>query len=161
VRLYLVQHGEALPEEKDPQRHLTEKGLADVKAVAAFLRPLKVSVAAVWHSGKPRAQQTAEILARALAGKPKVVRRDGLGPKDAVGPVRDAVERSKQDLMIVGHLPFLTKLTGALVAGDKAREVVAFQYGGVVCLENADGTGWKVGWIIVPELLVGHARASD
>jgi len=154
VRLYLVQHGEALPEEKDPGRHLTEKGLSDVKRVASYLRPLKLSVGTVWHSGKPRALQTAEILAPALAGKAKVVQRDGLGPKDPVGPVRGAVERSRQDLMIVGHLPLLEKLAASLVAGDKSTEVIAFRYGSVVCLENAADGGWRVAWMIVPDLII-------
>lgn len=154
MRLYLVQHGEALPEEVDPDRHLSEKGAAEVEKVARFLRLLKLPVAAVWHSGKPRAQQTAEVLAAALAKKPSVVRRDGLAPKDPVGPVRAAVERSGKDLMIVGHLPLLEKLAASLVTGAKSREVVAFRYSGVVCLENADDSGWKVAWMIVPDLII-------
>jgi phosphohistidine phosphatase len=153
VRLYLVQHGEALPEEVDPDRHLSEKGLQDVEKVARFLRPLKLSVAEVWHSGKARAQQTAEVIAEALANTPRVKRREGLAPKDPVGPVRAAIERFGDDLMIVGHLPLLGKLAASLIAGDKSLDVVTFRYGGVVCLDDADG-GFKVAWMIVPDLIM-------
>ena len=153
MRLYLVQHGEALSEEKDPDRHLSSAGARDVEKVARFLELLKLSVPAVWHSGKPRAAQTAEILAPALAGKSKVVRHEGLGPKDPVGPVSKHVERSTQDLLIVGHLPLLGKLAPSLVTGETSNEVVAFRYGCVVCLDNADENGWKVAWMIVPELV--------
>ena len=153
VRLYLVQHGEALPEEVDPERHLSEEGLRDVEKVARFLRPLKLPVSEVWHSGKPRAQQTAEVLARALAKKARVVRRDGLAPKDPVRPLRTAVERFGNDLMIVGHLPLLEKLAASLVTGKKSSAVVTFRYGGVVCLEDTNNDGWKVAWMIVPELI--------
>jgi phosphohistidine phosphatase len=153
--LYLVQHGEALPEDADPDRHLSEKGAADVEKVARFLRPMKLSMAAVWHSGKPRAQQTAEVLAGALTKKPSVVQRDGLSPKDPVAPVRKAVEGLGEDLMIVGHLPLLGKLAASLVTGDKSVDVVTFRYGGVVCLENTDGgDGWTVAWMIVPDLIL-------
>jgi phosphohistidine phosphatase len=64
MRLYLVQHGEAKPEEEDPAHHLTERGFADLQKVADLLRPLKLAVLAIWHSGKPRAVQTAQILAQ-------------------------------------------------------------------------------------------------
>ena len=63
MRLYLVQHGQAKSEELDPQRGLTEQGVQDVERLAAFLKPLSLAVQVVWHSGKTRAAQTAEILA--------------------------------------------------------------------------------------------------
>jgi phosphohistidine phosphatase len=154
MRLYLVQHGEARPEAVDPQRHLTDQGVRDTEKVADFLRPLSLSVAEVWHSGKPRARQTAELLAAAFSAREGVIHREGLAPKDPAGPVREAVEQSARDLMIVGHLPFLGKLAASLVVGDEARDVLAFRYAGVVCLERDDGgRDWKVAWMIAPDLL--------
>src|SRR5688572_29245639 len=37
MRLYLVQHGEAVPEQVDPQRPLSEAGRRDVQAMARLL----------------------------------------------------------------------------------------------------------------------------
>ena len=67
MHVYLVQHGQSKSEEEDPQRGLTDKGMSEVQKVADFLRPLEFEVDAVWHSGKARAQQTTELLARAIS----------------------------------------------------------------------------------------------
>ncbi|MGD1278481.1 MAG: phosphohistidine phosphatase SixA [Tepidisphaeraceae bacterium] len=153
MRLYLVQHGEAHPENVDPQRRLTDKGIHDTKKVAQFLRPLKLSVEAIWHSGKPRASQTAQILASGVSARQGLVQRDDLNPNDRVAPVRKAIEQSPHDRMIVGHLPFLGKLAAMLVTGNKDSEVLAFRYGGVVCLERADDGSWRLAWMVVPDFL--------
>jgi phosphohistidine phosphatase len=118
--------------------------LADVAKVADFLRPLGLKVAVIWHCGKPRAEQTAELLASAIAGEHGIVQQKGLAPDDPVKPVRKMIEKSEQDLMIVGHLPFLGKLAASLVTSDEAAEVVKFRYGGVVCLDRTDDGRWAV-----------------
>jgi phosphohistidine phosphatase len=154
MRLYLVRHGEAKHEDEDPERHLTDRGRRDVERVAALLAPLGLSVGGVWHSGKARARETAAIVARALAGAPEPVVRAGLAPGDAPDSVQAEIERSAQDLMIVGHLPFLGRLASLLLAGWTEGVVTDFQPGGVVCLERAGaGQRWGVRWSVPPELL--------
>ena len=159
--LCLVQHGEARPKEEDPDRHLTARGRADVRRVAEFLAPLGLRVAAIWHSGKARAAETAELLGRAAIGKAGpairsdegVVLHEGLSPDDDIGPIRKELERAEGDLMLVGHLPFLSRLASRLLAGDESVEVVAFQRGGVVCLERSADGRWRVAWALTPHLL--------
>lgn len=153
MRLYLVQHGESKSEDVDPARGLTDKGLADVRKVAAFLRPSKISVAAVWHSGKTRAAQTAEALVPVMNVVRGVVRHDGLAPKDPVEVVAESVTPLSEDLMLVGHLPFLSKLASLLVAGSESADVAAFKMGGVVCLERDPSGVWRIRWMVTPELL--------
>ena len=60
MKLYLVQHGEACAEDVDPERPLTAQGRADVERLAAFLQQAGIQVGRVIHSGKLRAEQTAE-----------------------------------------------------------------------------------------------------
>ena len=153
MRLYLVQHGEANTKEVDPERGLTEKGRIDVENVAAFLKPLGLAVSSVWQSGKTRATQTAEILVDSLLADQGVVERDGLSPLDSVRPVADYVTGSGEDLMIVGHLPFMADLASLLTAGSEAVGVAAFQQGGVVCLEDVEQGNWQIRWMITPDLL--------
>jgi phosphohistidine phosphatase len=153
MRVYLAQHGEAKPKEADPERRLTDQGKRDVRMVADFLRSMDLKVEAVWHSGKPRARQTAEILASALTSAQGVVERDGLAPNDPVGPVREVIEQADGDLMVVGHLPFLSRLVGSLVAGSEETEVVSPTYGCVISISRGDRLDWVVSWMIVPELL--------
>ena len=64
--LYLVQHAEGKREEEDPVRDLTEKGRKDIENVAHHLKRLNVQVKQILHSGKTRAQSTANVLARHL-----------------------------------------------------------------------------------------------
>ena len=155
MRVYLCQHGESKAEEKDPQRRLTDKGIDEVQTVADFLRPLKLAVDTVWHSGKARALQTAELLAEAVGARDRVVRREGLGAKDQVATTKEALGQTGGDVMIVGHLPFLGKLVALLVTGSEKNEIVEFRFGGVVCVERRDEKKWKVVWMITPPLLHG------
>ena len=154
MRVYLVQHGQAKSEEEDPQRRLTDKGIGEVEKVADFLRSLKFAVDAVWHSGKARAQQTGELLAKAIGALDRIVQHEGLGPKDQVTATKEALQQTSGDVMIVGHLPFLGKLVALLVTGSEANEIVEFQFGGVVCIERRDRGKWKIAWMITPALLL-------
>ena len=153
MRLYLVQHAESKPEAEDPARGLTVKGASDVKKVADFLKPLGLSVAAIWHSGKTRAVQTTEFFAQAISASQGIIKHDGLAPLDPVQPIEQEVSRVSEDLMVVGHLPFMGKLASALAAGSDSADAVAFQQGGVVCLERDEQGAWRIRWAVTPELL--------
>lgn len=75
MKLYLVQHGEAVSKQEDPERPLSEQGTRDVQAMAGFLKHAGIKVVRVWHSGKRRAEQTAIILAKVVlrGGKAELV----------------------------------------------------------------------------------------
>jgi len=155
MQIYLVQHGESQPEEIDPERRLTENGARAVQRVADFLRTSGgLHVDAIWHSGKARAQQTAELLGPATrAGEGALMQHDGLAPKDAVEPIKRELEQGNSNVMIVGHLPFLGRLAALLLTGNADNEVVAFQLDCVVNLNRDDAGRWKLEWMIVPKLL--------
>ncbi len=153
MRLYLVQHGRAKAKSEDPDRPLTERGRGEVGKVAAFLRPLGLEVRAVVHSGKTRAAETAEVLADAFRVADGIEQRGDLGPTDPVAPVAAHVESAAENVCLVGHLPFMSNLASLLVTGDQEHSVVAFRYGGVMCLEKAPEEGWRVAWYVRPELL--------
>jgi phosphohistidine phosphatase len=57
------------------------------------------------------------------------------------------------DLMIVGHMPFLGKLASMLLVGSESKNLVAFRQGGVVCLQRNDDQTWQVAWMVTPQLL--------
>ena len=146
--LYLARHGDAKREDEDPRRPLSEKGAAEVKRMAAFLKPLSISLGAVWHSGKARAMETAEILASALTVKDGVVKQRGLSPLDPVEPIRQDLMRRQEDLMIVGHLPFLANLASALLAGPEGSVLIAFEQSAILCLERSGEENWTVRWMV-------------
>ena len=152
MKLYLVQHGNALSKEQDPQRPLSEKGTKDVSKVAEFLKGLDISIEALWHSGKARAAQTARILGNALGKGDGLEQHEGLAPNDDVQNVVREISSAGADIMIVGHLPFLSKLTSLLLVGDESADIVQFKQAGIVCLEEDDAK-WRLSWFLTPQLL--------
>ena len=154
MKLYLVQHAKAASKQTDPQRPLTEEGRGDIQKIAAFIQPLNLSVNYLWHSGKKRAEQTAELLAEVVKINKGQTIRDGLGPNDNVTVLRDELVSIQQDVMIVGHLPFLSKLASLLLTGSESVNTVAFRQGGIVCLNRSESNQWQIDWMVTPELLV-------
>ena len=152
MELFLVQHGEAKPESEDPERSLTERGAETVRRMATWAMQAGVRVAQIRHSGKRRAQQTAEILAEQLRPAMGVMRVEGLKPNDDVHSMAVTVGAESEPLMLVGHLPFLSRLAGLLVAGEADAVVVRFRNSGIVCLHSREGR-WSVDWVVPPELV--------
>ena len=154
MKLYLLQHAKAASKDIDPARSLTEEGLRDIQKVAAFIKPLNLSVDYLWHSGKKRAQQTAGFLAEVVTINKEHTARDGLAPNDGVTVLKNEIMLAQKDIMIVGHLPFLPKLVSLLLTGRESLYVVKFRNAGIVCLDCFDDNQWQLDWIIIPELLV-------
>ncbi len=150
MKLYLVQHGEAKSEAEDPQRSLTERGTEEVQQVARMAKKLNLCPSKIYHSGKLRAKQTAEIFSDSL--KRSAETAQGLNPNDEVRAWADQISREKEDLMVVGHLPFLEKLASLLITDNEKARTVIFRYGAVVCLEQREDRGWGVRWILTPEM---------
>jgi phosphohistidine phosphatase len=153
MKIYLVRHGEAVSSQSDPQKPLSDQGLAAVRKAASFIKPLEISVEHIWHSGKLRAAQTAEILAESVSVEKDCSAREGLGPNDDVTIIADEIEAYDTNLMIVGHLPFLAYLVSLLVSGKDTANVVAFDAGSIACLNRSDPGRWQIEWMITPKLL--------
>ena len=149
-RVYLVRHGEAKPKNEDPERGLTEAGQAVVSRMAKWAAASGIRVDEIRHSGKLRAQQTADIFATALGVQPRTT--PGLAPKDDVRSITEKLIGSKNNLMLVGHLPFLSRLASALLTGSPDSEILSFRYSCIVCLEHEEKT-WRSCWIATPDSL--------
>jgi phosphohistidine phosphatase len=150
--LVLVRHGRAKSTEEDPTRPLSVTGRQQAESMANWLGRLGPQVDEVWHSGKPRARQTAEILARGLDLAPARVRKvAGLAPADEVEPIAGTMEADRQSVMLVGHLPFLNKLASRLLTGDADRADLRFAEVGAVVLARNSGR-WLLVALISPEM---------
>lgn len=150
--LVLVRHGQAKSTEEDPARPLSVTGRQQAETMSNWLARLGLEVEEVRHSGKPRAQQTAEILAGRLGLAPAQVRRvPGLSPSDDVEPVAQGLESDRRSVMLVGHLPFLNKLASRLLTGDADRTSLRFAEVGTVVLARNSGN-WLLVAVISPEM---------
>lgn len=149
--LYLVQHGEAKAKSEDLRRPLTDAGRKAVEQVAAWTARRGIGVRQIFHSGKLRAQQTADIFAEQLQPPGGVGAREGLQPNDDVAVMADSLGDLPGSVMIVGHLPFVSRLVGKLVADIPDRTLVRFRNGGLVGLIQEDGQ-WTIACVVPPEL---------
>jgi phosphohistidine phosphatase len=151
--VYLVQHGEAEREEVDPARPLTEKGRNDVRKVAFFTAGAHVRVERIFHSGKLRARQTAEILGEVLKPSSGIMETDGLAPLDDPIIWAQRLQETTRDIMLTGHLPHLKRIAALLLCGTTERKAVAFAMGGIVTLERDDAGMWSLCWMVIPDLI--------
>ncbi len=154
MNIYLMQHGKPIPKEKNPDKPLSDRGKYDVGKMADFLKKAGVQVATVFHSGKTRARQTAEIISSKINPGKESQKREGLSPLDDVKIIAEEIKQGQKDFMIAGHLPHLEKLVSFLTIGSDSSQVVRFQQGGVVCLRtNEEEKNWAIAWMLVPEII--------
>jgi phosphohistidine phosphatase len=154
MRLYLVQHGNAKSKEENPDRPLTERGVSEVTQVTERLKSIGgLEVDRIVHSGKTRARQTAELFAEAFVGAPTPQMAADLNPNDDPGIWAGRLAGTAEGgVMLVGHLPYMERMAGLLIAGDPGVQAVRFQQGAVLCLERVEDGSWVVRWFLTPEL---------
>jgi phosphohistidine phosphatase len=152
MTLFLVQHGEAEPETEDPERSLTDQGTETVEKLAAWAARIGIKPDEIRQSGKRRAEQTATIFAKRLNATRGVLAVSGLNPHDDVKSAAESVQDDQEPILLVGHLPHLSKLVGFLVAGNTETEIIRFLNGGNVCLTRKEGK-WANDWVLQRELL--------
>lgn len=150
-----MQHGEAVPEDENPDRPLTEKGVRDVQRLAAFLARGRTRVGRVIHSGRRRALETALLMAEVIGpGREVDEAESGLAPGDSTGLLAELAARMDEDFMVVGHMPFLGRMVSRLVAGNEDAGIAAFVPGTVACLERSEsGDSWTILWLMGPAQL--------
>jgi len=153
MAIYLVQHGAAKAEAEDPQRSLTDEGRRTVERIGEHLAKCGVAPDRVEHSDKLRARQTAEILAAKLHPAHGIVQVSSLAPNDDVEPTRVRLNQEIGTVMLVGHLPHLSRLVSRLFALPADHTLVRFQMGGVVKLERNASGHWVLCWMFTSELL--------
>lgn len=152
MALYLVQHGQSLPKDVDPDQGLSDQGLAETKRIAEVARNYQVNVSNIKQSGKKRARQTAEIFAAALNPAGGVEEVSGLKPLDYVTDFAASLDAAANH-MLVGHLPFMERMASYLVTGSAEKPIFKFQNSGIVCLEkDPDSGSWVIVWTLMPKI---------
>lgn len=152
MALFLVQHGKNLKKDVDPGQPLSDEGVSEVKRIAQTASNYNVQVDEIRHSGKQRALQTAEIFADYLQAPGGIHEMEGIKALDDVAPIAETIEANK-NIMLVGHLPFMERLTSYLTAGNQDITVMKFQNGGIVCLDQLDDSGdWAIKWTLMPNI---------
>ena len=152
MALYLVQHGKSLPKDQDPDQSLSEEGKTETELIAKTAKDKGVSVSQIRHSVKTRARQTADIFSQALSPKQGIQEIGGIKPMDDVAEVAANLDPT-ENTMLVGHLPFMERMTAYLITGSIDKPVFKFQNSGIVCLDkDPDTQSWVILWALLPDI---------
>lgn len=141
-----MHHGEAVGPEVDLRRPLSAVGRSATERVAAEAAARGARPAVVWHSGKLRAKQTAEIFWRACNALAEFSATRDLQPGDPPEWFRDRLRHEPRDVLIAGHFPHMPGLL-ALMRGHGDGGAAGFPLHGVVALRtDDDGESWTEEW---------------
>lgn len=155
--IILTQHAEAKRKEEDPERNITERGREETERIAIFFKEnIGIGIDEIIHSTKLRAKQTAEILAKYIKPREGVFEGENLEPTADPSIWAEKLKSINKNIIIVGHLPHLSKLTSLLVVGNPEIGIVRFRYSNMVCLERGEDNKWSILWIIRPDII--HLR---
>lgn len=149
MNVYLMRHGEAAAEQDDVRRPLTERGRNQVEWVCRRAVAHGLSVFQIMHSGKLRARETAEILARCAEPAAGVRETNGLDPQADPLIVKAEIEVLDKPVALVGHMPHLGRLASLLLTGAPDREPRSLAAAALLHLTH-DRT-WKLAGMIEPD----------
>ncbi len=135
MRLMLVHHADAVGPDVDPQRPLSARGVGQARRLADQAATTGFVPAAIWHSGKLRARQTAEAFFR-LSPFAQFKMINGIRPDDPPDLLLDALAHETRDILVASHMPYLPALLARLSPASGT-----FPLHGFVLLERTEG-GW-------------------
>jgi len=153
MQLYLMRHGDA---KKNEPRVLTKRGKKESERIAEFLsKPLGnpgMELSEILCSGEIRARETAEIVSKKLNAP--VEESESLNPECDARLLLEMINEKNENgnIMLVGHLPNLSKLALLLLLGDDLPVLFDFKKSSVACLESC-ADGWALKFFITPEIL--------
>lgn len=150
MKLYLMRHGQAASPQQDPEQGLTADGREDIERLAIQLEQQGIRVNQVFHSEKPRARQSAEIMASHIAPDVKLKVHEHIKPNDDPQQIIPELDKWQEDTLITSHLPFIPNLLSRLTDAVDSNHAISFEPGTVVCLEREADTPWHFVWVASP-----------
>lgn len=160
MNLYIMRHGIAVDREegkfkKDELRPLTLKGKRKVLKIAKGLMTFGVSFDLILSSPYARARKTAEIVADVYEGRNALVFTSALAvtgnPVELVAEIQKNY-KSKKNILLVGHEPYLSGFISVLVSGS-ANLSITMKKGGVCALQVDSlryGRCAALNWLLAP-----------
>jgi len=142
-----MRHGDAVAAIEDPERPLSRSGRQGVENTARAVLERGVKISAIYHSEILRAQETAAIMADFVRPAAGVAFLAGLAPDDDPAIAEAELAGAEAPVLLVSHLPLLSRLAALLVQGDSERPVVEFSPATLVCLCKSPA-GWEIDWKI-------------
>lgn len=150
MELFILRHAIAVERgtegyEHDSDRPLTKKGEKKMYAIAGGIRALGIVPELILSSPFARARRTAEIAAEVLDCKKCLVLSDTLATTAEPGDViRELLEHhpDRENIMLVGHEPFLSDLISTLTTDDGSLSLT-MKKGGLCALSASSLTNGR------------------
>lgn len=151
--LYLFRHGIAIDRSDpscppDPERYLTDRGVARTQAAADGIAALGIKPGAMISSPLVRARQTAEIAMERIGFRGALeVDRSLIWDRPPEGIAGRLEGREDESVMLVGHAPHLDELAAYLVGAG--REVTSMKKASLIelrCYSLNRGGGYILGY---------------
>lgn len=161
MNLYLLRHGIAVEHgapgyPKDADRPLTPEGERKLEQIAEAMEALDLNFDVILSSPYVRARQTAEIIAEAFNARKKLEFSNSLACGGDTKELVDYLKRLQpmpQNVLLVGHEPYLSGLVSLLVAGTESCCVV-LKKGGLCKLfieSLKHGRCAALAWLLTPK----------
>jgi phosphohistidine phosphatase len=119
VRIYLVRHGDAVPEEEagsDRDRWLSGRGREAARILGRLLREQAIEIDAILASPLPRAAQTAELVAQSIDYLGIIQSLRCLEPSAHPRVAANAALGAGHGVIVVGHEPSISTLGAFLLS---------------------------------------------
>ena len=127
MELYFLRHGKATEpggsgSSDDFSRPLTERGIEELETEAAAFELLGLEPDVILTSPLIRAKQTAEIIAKRLGFKKRLIVAEPLSCGCDLNRLRDLLTQhaGAEMIMLVGHEPDFSSMVGELIGGGGA-----------------------------------------
>ena len=161
MNIYILRHGLAVEPgssgfTKDSERPLTPKGERKVRKIGKAFEKLELSFDCILSSPYIRARQTARIVADSLDAGKKLDLSEALTPGGSPRKLIEEINGRKpkpENVLIVGHEPYLSELVSNLLSGDV--DVAVTMKKGGLCKLTADelrpGQCARLEWLLTPK----------
>ena len=119
MRIYLVRHGDAVPEEEaasDRDRWLSARGREHARVLGRLLREQRLEPDVILSSPLPRAMQTAELLAQSLDYLGVVTSLRCLEPSAQPRVAATEIMARGTSVLVVSHEPAISSLGAYLMS---------------------------------------------
>jgi phosphohistidine phosphatase len=160
MNIYILRHGIAVERgtpgcTTDADRPLTAEGERKLRLVAGAIKAMEIDFDVVLSSPYLRARQTAEVVAAALALRRRLDFSDSLVPNGSTRrlvALLGGLAPPPENILLVGHEPYLSGLISLLVSGGESFAVV-LKKGGLSKLSVESlghGRCAALEWILTP-----------
>lgn len=155
MELYMMRHGQAVPEAENREQPLSRAGVVQIQSAAAAMKRMSITLDAIVCSTKRRSHQTAALVAEGVNYP-----YSDIFETEAVCPTATADEamavlrqfRESRRVLLTGHLPSLGEIASFLMTGGVGVNI-AFENGGLLRLDlpGLPTTAAELVYLLTPE----------